>query len=99
MQPILTRVLVPRTTSDSGALDDRDPGLGQRQKREAAVAGGERSRVLRQCNTLSVLPGESFRDTGAPGVAGVAERLWGAPCDGVRLPDGLREQTLHPCVR
>ena len=43
--------------------------------------------------------GERFLDAEAQRVAGVAERLWGVPCDGARLPDELREQTLHQDVR
>ena len=42
--------------------------------------------------------GERFRDAEAQRVAGVADQLWGMSCDGVRLPDELREQTLHPGV-
>jgi hypothetical protein len=42
---------------------------------------------------------ESFRDAEAQRVAAVAEQLWGVAREGVRLPDALREQTLHPSVR
>lgn len=42
---------------------------------------------------------KTFHDAETQRVAAVAERLWGIPCDGVRLRDELRERTLHPCVR
>lgn len=42
---------------------------------------------------------QSFRDEEARRIATVAERLWGVSCDGVRVPEALREQTLHLDVR
>lgn len=44
-------------------------------------------------------PAEAFRDAEIQRVAALGDRLWGVSCDGVRLPDELREHALHPSVR